>query len=87
MRIWFHGVSTLRRSGSVNGNSTERMVPRPGLRVNAAFASQPGHAFLNAEQAQSLHLPDIKTLPVILDDQHQAIGRCSTRMRTVVAWE
>ena len=49
------------------------MVPPPGLEWTLAFASQPGHALLDAEQAQPFHLPDIKALPVVLNDQHQAL--------------
>src|SRR5579859_6111922 len=44
------------------------------LRVNAGHASQPCYALLDSQQAGSLHMPDIKALSVVLDDQRQAAG-------------
>jgi len=41
--------------------------------MNAAFAAQAGYPFLNTEQAQTFHLSNVKSLPVILNDQQQAI--------------
>src|ERR1035438_7739375 len=43
------------------------------LGVYTRLAPEPVHTLLDAEQAQPLHLPDIKALSVVLDDEYQAI--------------
>src|SRR5579863_4681641 len=72
MRIAFtsFGAPFLLDEGQFHGKNSSASR----LGVNGAGASQASHALLDSEQTQTFGLLDIETLPVILNDQQQALG-------------